>query len=139
MTAAVTFRIACHYDLGTGLIGYTDRMTEPSGRPGPGPLAQAQAFSHEPRTRQTVALFGGALALGVLVVPLLIWIVGHRVLGPYTQGEDPHHLGPLALYGDYFSGLAHGWLGYWAVALGPAALLLAARLWLTLLRRLPRD
>lgn len=120
-----------------GPIGYTGHMTEPSGSPGH--LAQAQAFGLETRTRRALALFGAALALGVLILPLLIWIVGHRILGPYTQGEDPRSLGPFALYGDYFSGLAHGWLGYWAVALGPAVLLLGARLWLTLLRRLPRD
>jgi len=85
-----------------------------------------------------MALYGGALALGLLVIPLLIWLIGHRVLGPYTRGDDPRGMGPLALYGDYFSGLAHGWLGYWTVALGPAVLLLLVRLWLTLLRRLPR-
>lgn len=112
-------------------------MTEPSGRPGP--LARAQAFSIETPAKRVVALFGGALALGLLIMPLLIWILGHRVLGPYTHGDDPQALGPLALYGDYFSGLARGWLGYWAVALGPAILLLAARLWLALLRLLPRD
>jgi hypothetical protein len=112
-------------------------MMERSGSPGP--LAPAQAFSTESRTRREAALFGGALALGLLVIPLLIWIVGHRALGPYSRGDDPRGLGPLALYGDYFSGLAHGWLGYWVVALGPALLLLLARLWLTLLRRLPRD
>ena len=111
-------------------------MTEPSGSRGP--LARAQ-LTIEPRTRREAALFGGALALGLLVIPLLVWIVGHRVLGAYTRGDDPHGHGPLALYGDYFSGLAHGWLGYWTVALGPAVLLLAARLWLTLLRRLPKD
>lgn len=112
-------------------------MTEPSGSPGP--LARAQAFTLETRTRREVAIFGGALALGLLVIPLLIWIVGHRTLGPYTQGDDPRGLGPLALYGNYYFGLVHGWLGYWVVALGPAVLLLAARLWLGLLRRLPRD
>ncbi len=112
-------------------------MTERSGSPGP--LARAQAFSSDIRTRREVALFGGALVLGLLVIPLLIWIVGHRTLGPYTRGDDPHGLGPLALYGDYFSGLAHGWLGYWVVALGPAVLILLARLWLGLWRRLPWD
>ena len=112
-------------------------MTEPSGSPGP--LARAQAFSNEPRTRREAALYGGALALGLLVIPLLIWLIGHRTLGPYTRGDDPRGLGPLSLYGDYFSGLAHGWLGYWVVALGPVVLLLVARLWLALLRRLPRD
>ena len=112
-------------------------MTERSGSAGP--LAPAQAFSLETRTRREMALYGGALAFGLVVIPLLIWIVGHRALGPYTRGDDPHGLGPLALYGDYFAGLARGWLGYWAVALGPAVLLLLARLWLALLRRLPRD
>jgi hypothetical protein len=112
-------------------------MTEPSGSPGSPP--RAQAFTIEPRTRRDAAVLGGALALGLLIVPLLIWIVGHRILGPYTRGDDPHGHGPLALYGDYFTGLAHGWLGYWTVALGPAVLLLAARLWLVLLRRLPKD
>ena len=123
------------------MIGHTRLhwapMTEPSGIPGP--LARAQALSNEPRTRREAALFGSALVLGFLVIPLAIWLVGHRALGPYTRGDSPHGLGPLALYGDYFSGLAHGWLGYWTVALGPAVLLLLARLWVTLLRRLPRD
>ena len=137
MTAAVIFRIARHYDLGSGPIGYTACMKERSGSAGP--LAQAQAFSLETRPRREMALFGGALVLGLLVIPLLIWIVGHRTLGPYTRGDDPHGLGPLALYGDYFAGLAHGWLGYWVVALGPVVLLLLARLWIALLRRLPRD
>ena len=103
------------------------------------PLARVQALGSDTRTRREVALYGGALAFGLLVVPLLIWIVGHRTLGPYTRDDDPRGLGPLALYADYFSGLVHGWLGYWAVALGPAILLLATRLWRVLLRRLPRD
>lgn len=112
-------------------------MTERSGSAGP--LARTPAFNLETRTRREMALFGGALALGLVVVPLLIWIVGHRTLGPYTRGDDPHGMGPLALYGDYFTGLARGWLGYWVVALGPAVLLLLGRLWLNLLRRVPRE
>jgi hypothetical protein len=112
-------------------------MTESSGSPSP--LARAQALTIDTRTRRDLALFGGALALGLLVIPLLIWLAGHHSLGPYTHGDNPQGLGPLTLYGDYFSGLAHGWLGYWAVALGPAVLLIVARLWLGLLRRLPRD
>ena len=112
-------------------------MTEPSAHPGP--LARAQVFGIETRTRREVALFGGALALGLLVIPLLIWVIGHRTLGPYVHGDNPQGLGPLTLYGDYFSGLARGWLGYWAVALGPVVLLLAMRLWLAALRRLSRD
>ncbi len=112
-------------------------MTDSSG--GTGPTSRASLFAFEHRTRRDLSLLGGALALGLLVIPLLVWLVGQRALGPYTHGDDRHGLGPLALYGDYFWGLGHGWLGYWAVALGPALLLLAARLWLALLRRLPRE
>ena len=112
-------------------------MTDSSGDSGP--IARSPILRLETRTRRELSLYGGALALGLLVIPLLIWVVGHRTLGPYTHGDNPHGLGPLALYADYFSGLAHGWLGYWAVAVGPALLLLAGRLWLTLLRHLPRD
>lgn len=112
-------------------------MTESSS--GHEPLARPPLFGFELHTRRELSLYGGALVLGLVVMPLLIWLVGHRILGPYSHGEDPRGLGPLALYGDYFSGLAHGWLGYWAVALGPAVVLLAVRLWLGLLRRLPRE
>lgn len=112
-------------------------MTERSG--GAGPLARAQAFSRETRTGREVALFGGALVLGLLVIPLLIWIIGRHTLGPYTRGDDPHGLGPLALYADYFYGLAHGWLGYWTVALGPAVLIILGRLWLGLWRHASQD
>jgi len=112
-------------------------MTDSSGAPAP--TAPARAFGNDTRARREAMLWGGALAFGLLVVPLLIWLVGHRTLGPYTRGEDPRALGPLSLYADYFSGLAHGWLGYWMVALGPAVLLALARLWLGVLRRLPRD
>lgn len=120
-----------------GPIGYTGSMTEPAARPDH--AARSQALGIHARTRRQAVLFGGALALGLLVIPLLIWLIGHRTLGPYTRGDDARGLGPLALYEDYFSGLARGWLGYWTVALGPAVLLLLTQLWLALLRRLPRD
>jgi hypothetical protein len=114
-----------------------DSSGDSGGSEGSGP--QAPFFKLDTRTRRELGLFGAALAIGLLVVPLLIWVVGHRALGPYIHGDDPRGLGPLALYGDYFAGLGHGWLGYWTVALGPAALVLAVRLWFVLLRRLPRE
>ena len=39
--------------------------------------------------------------------------------------------GPLALLADFFIGLLHGSAVFWAVALGPAALLLLLRLFVT--------
>ena len=91
------------------------------------------------RLRREQALLGGALAFGVLVIPLLIWLAGHATLGPYTHGDTGPGFGPLTLYGDYLSGLGHGWLMYWAVAVGPVLLLIAVRLWLALIRHMPRD
>jgi hypothetical protein len=66
------------------------------------------------------------LVVGLLVMPVLIWIVGHIVLGPYTNG------GLFSLLKDYYLALATGALAYWLVALGPYAavwLLRGLRLW----------
>ena len=106
-----------------------DSRTESSAARSGGPL----------RLQRELALLGGALAFGVLVIPLLIWLAGHATLGPYTHGDTGPGFGPLTLYGDYLSGLGHGWLMYWAVAVGPVLLLIAVRLWLALIRHMPRD
>jgi len=66
------------------------------------------------------------LALGLTVMPLLIWIAGKAELGPYGNG------GLGALLGDYYSALATGSLAFWLVALGPYAavwLLRGLRFW----------
>ena len=102
-------------------------------------LERARVLTGRLNARREGLIFGGALAFGLLVLPLLIWLAGSRTLGPYTHGDDPRRLGPLALYSDYLSGLGHGWVGYWVVALGPALLLIAMRLWLALVRHHPRD
>jgi hypothetical protein len=62
-----------------------------------------------------------ALGVGLIILPLLIWIAGRISLGDYANG------GPFALYGDYFVGLARGGLSYWIALLGPYAFLLVAR------------
>jgi len=66
------------------------------------------------------------LALGLTIMPLLIWIAGKAELGPYGNG------GLGALLGDYYSALATGSLAFWLVALGPYAavwLLRGLRFW----------
>jgi len=66
------------------------------------------------------------LAIGLLVMPLLIWVVGTTQLGHYANG------GIGGLLGDYYLGLAKGSLAYWLVALGPYAavwLLRGLRVW----------
>ncbi len=88
------------------------------------------------RLRRELILFGVLLLFGLLGVPLLIWVAGNRWLGPYTHEQNPH-AGPLALLQDYFVGLLHGSAVFWAVALGPAALLLLGRLLIALVRAMP--
>ncbi len=72
--------------------------------------------------------------VGLLVVPLLTWVVGSRILGPYSRGSEVHN-SPLALLADFFAGLAHGYLVFWTVALGPVVLLALIRLCVALWRR----
>jgi len=68
-----------------------------------------------------LVIFAVAAVVGFLIVPLLIWSMGHATLGPYNHG------GPGGLLADFMSGLAHGSSIYWAVALGPYALTLLVR------------
>lgn len=89
------------------------------------------------RLQRELLVFGAALVSGVLLMPLLIWVVGNRVLGPYTHGQNPH-AGPAALLGDFLIALSHGSAVFWAVALGPAVLILLVRLLVRGLRALPR-
>ena len=79
-------------------------------------------------------LYGLAVVFGLILVPLLTWTVGDRILGPYVHGSNPH-AGPLALLGDFFAGLGRGALVYWLVALGPAIFLLLLQLLMLALRR----
>jgi hypothetical protein len=85
------------------------------------------------RVRRELIIYGVLLLFGFLGVPLLIWVAGNRWLGPYTHEQNPH-AGPLALLQDYLEGLLHGSAVFWVVALGPAALVLLARLLIRLVR-----
>jgi len=83
-------------------------------------------------------IFGIALACGLLAIPLLIWVVGNRILGPYTHTQDPTAgTGPMRLLADYFGGLAHGSIIFWCVAVGPYILVTLARALYALVRSPP--
>ncbi|HEY6452917.1 MAG TPA: hypothetical protein VIX87_10010 [Steroidobacteraceae bacterium] len=69
------------------------------------------------------------LALGVLVMPCLIFAAGRLVLGPYAQGNL------FALWHDYLQGLVAGSHAYWFIAAGPYLLLWLLRGGRRLLRR----
>jgi hypothetical protein len=68
-----------------------------------------------------LVIFAVAAIVGFLIVPFLIWTVGHSALGPYNHG------GAGRLLADFMAGLAHGSPIYWAVGLGPYALTLLVR------------
>jgi hypothetical protein len=70
-------------------------------------------------------LAAGALVAGLVLLPLLVWVAGAVVLGPYRGG-------PWRLWLDYLALLGSGSLAAWILLLGPYALLLGFRL----LRRL---
>jgi len=109
---------------------------DPNDPPGGAPWARGLALGLS-RTQRELILLGAALAVGVLVMPLLIWLAGNRLLGGYVHGENPR-AGPWSLFADYVVGLAHGSAVFWAVALGPLALLLLVRGFFALWRVLPQ-
>ena len=62
------------------------------------------------------------LALGVLLLPPLIWLAGSRVFGPYAGGSARDFV-------DHFlTGLGQGQQAFWIIALGPSLAILALRL-----------
>jgi hypothetical protein len=95
-----------------------------------------QSIGRLTRVQRELIVAGVGLAVGLLVMPFIVWAAGNRFLGPYTHGDDPRG-GPWALFGDYVVGLAHGSAVFWVVALGPLALFMLIRGFLALLRRVP--
>jgi len=85
------------------------------------------------RLQRELIIFAAELVCGLLVVPLLIWVAGNRVLGGYTHGPNLH-AGPGALLADFFTGLGNGSSVFWLVALGPAILVTLVRAFVHLLR-----
>lgn len=86
-------------------------------------------FTAQSPVRRELLILALALLCGVLVLPLLIWLVGQLILGPYDNG------GAVALFRDFLAGLAGGSPAFWAVALGPYVLTQFTRTVLLILRR----
>ncbi|HLQ07848.1 MAG TPA: hypothetical protein VK128_02215 [Steroidobacteraceae bacterium] len=115
-------------------------MSPPPPTEGTAPLERLahlrDTYGALPRVQRELVIFGLALLFGLIVMPFLIWYAGSRVLGPYLHGQNAH-AGPFALVADFFLGLVHGSAVFWAVALGPAVILLLIRLFVALWRALP--
>jgi hypothetical protein len=62
-------------------------------------------------------IFGSVwLALGLFLLPAVIFWVGITLLGPYGEGQGA---GMGTFYGNFYGDLAQGELRAWALALGP--------------------
>ncbi len=82
------------------------------------------------RPKRELAFGLGALVLGLLLMPLLLWAAGMLALGPYANG------GFLALLQDYLRGLGEGSQACWLVLAGPYLLLSLGRLLRLALQRI---
>jgi hypothetical protein len=67
--------------------------------------------------RRELIVLAVLLVCGFVLMPVLVWLVGQKVLGAYANG------GPLRLLGDFFSGLGGGSPVYWTVGFGPYVLI----------------
>lgn len=65
------------------------------------------------RPSREAAIFLLCLGGGVLIMPLLLYVAGQPVLGPYANG------GYLQLLGDILRALASGSLAFWLFILEP--------------------
>ncbi len=86
----------------------------------PAKLLETLGALGRPQRELALALLG--LLLGVLLMPLLVWVAGMVALGPYANG------GFGALLGDYLRGLAEGSLACWLVLAGPYLVMSLVRL-----------
>ena len=90
------------------------------------PLHYWRRYRRTRGMRRELLTLALCLAVGWLVMPVSIWLVGKAQLGAYVGG------GFFSLLGDYYLGLFKGSLAYWLVALGPYAavwLLRGLRYW----------
>jgi hypothetical protein len=76
-----------------------------------------------PRWRKELLLALACLAVGAIVLPILIYVVGVPLLGAYGGGA-----GIGAFYGDFLRNLMAGMLRTWFIVLAPYLMLALLRL-----------
>lgn len=76
------------------------------------------------RVQRELILLVVGLILGFLLIPLLVWLVGTLMLGPYKGGSGSAG----SLLSNLYKGLGEGAPSFWVVVLGPYALIMLARL-----------
>jgi hypothetical protein len=75
-----------------------------------------------------------ALAVGMIILPPLIWLIGSRVFGPYGAGTATRDL-----VDHFFRGLGQGQKAFWIIALGPYLVIVTLRLTVAAIRAVRRQ
>ena len=87
-------------------------------------------YFSQSRPKFEALTLGLALLVGLLVMPVLIYIAGRYTLKAYANG------GLFALYFDYFKGLVQLRPSFWIVAVGPFVFLTLFRIFRFVLRKI---
>jgi hypothetical protein len=96
----------------------------------PEPAAPEQPAPHESphskRLRFELIFASAWLAVGLFLMPAIVYYVGASLLGPY--GANPaENLGLGRFYADFFGDLAEPSVRAWSIALGPLILVSLVR------------
>ncbi len=92
----------------------------------------AEKWRTQSGVKRELLIFVTALLIGLLIMPVVIWLIGRVSLGAYANG------GPWALWLDFMRSLGKGLQPFWAVVAGPYFAIIALRLFGGLLRRTSR-
>jgi hypothetical protein len=87
------------------------------------PSAHANDTQAMPRWRRELLIALAGIGVGLILLPILIYVVGVPLLGAYGGGS-----GIGAFYGDFVRNLAAGMLRTWFIVLAPYLLLGLLRL-----------
>jgi hypothetical protein len=86
----------------------------------------------QPRLNFEAMTLGGALLVGLLVMPALIFVAGYFTLQPYDGGL-------FSLYYDFFKGLLLPQASFWLVVAGPFVFLTLLRLFRLILSKIRKS
>lgn len=85
------------------------------------------------RHKKELVLLGSLLAFGLFVLPLVVYLVGIEIVGPY-EGEG----GAFGLLGSILAAAARGDWSAWVLTLSPYIIVQLARLVVRVVRRRDR-
>jgi hypothetical protein len=92
-------------------------------------------YFSQSRPKFEAMTLGLALLVGLVVMPVLIYLAGKYTLGAYAHGTSLETHGVFSLYYDFFKGLVECRPSCWIVLLGPFVFLSFVRLCRLILRK----